>query len=116
MGSGVEFGPSENAVIDTAATWSRGLGIVYFIQSVGQLLNLNIIGAPIYLFIGLGYWKGGTSLKHVTQTQGNDVQHLLTALDQFGSAFMIRIVCTIIVGVFVAIATVIGILALLASM
>jgi hypothetical protein len=115
MGGGVEFGPSENAVLDGAALWSKVLGVVYFVQSAGQLINLNIIAAPITFFMGLGYWKGGTSLKHVTQTQGNDVQHLMTALDQFGTTFMIRIVCTIILIVFVAILLAIGVIAAIAS-
>ncbi len=93
---GVEFGPAQNAEIEGTATWARVLGIVGFVQAGYQLLSVNLIGAIISLVIALAFFKGGGSLRTVTQTQGQDVHHLISALGQFGSAFMVRIVLTAI--------------------
>lgn len=118
MSGGVEFGAGENKVMEETAKWAKGVGFIQFVQAMLQLANFSVfslIAIPVYCCIGLGFTKGGSSLQAVSRTQGNDVPHLMTALDQFGSAFLIRIVCTCLFAGLILIAMVIGVIAAAAS-
>lgn len=90
--SGYEFTPAQDAIIGKAATWARWLGIVMFIEAGLQLVNINLIGVVIHGAIGYFFWKGGTSLQSVVDTQGHDIAHLMSALEQVGHALLIRLI------------------------
>ncbi|MBX3185999.1 MAG: hypothetical protein KF819_03245 [Labilithrix sp.] len=102
-----EFNDMENAVIDKTAGRAKLWGIIS--TSIGALQILGSCGAIanpgmatylpagiIAIVIGVTFMGVGNSLKNVVQTQGNDVMHMMQALEKMGSAFMIQIVCAII--------------------
>jgi hypothetical protein len=91
-----EFGPAEDAEIGKTATWAKALGALGFVNAASQLLSTNIMGAIIAGAIGLLFFKGGTALANVVQTKGHDVHHVVSALDQFGQAFLARFIILVL--------------------
>jgi hypothetical protein len=115
-GGGYEFNDQENAVISQAAFWARLLGIFLIITGAVALLNCNVISFALDLAVGIAFLGGATSLTAVVNTQGNDVQHMMTALTKLGSAFKIRVIVTLIaVGLLAVGAALITVLALSAA-
>jgi hypothetical protein len=95
-GGGYEFNQQENAVIAQAAFWARLLGIFLIVTGAVAMLNCNIIQFALDLAVGIAFLGGATSLNAVVNTQGNDVQHMMTALTKLGGAFKIRVIVTFI--------------------
>jgi hypothetical protein len=95
-GGGYEFNQQENAVIAQAAFWARLLGIFLIVTGAVAMLNCNIIQFALDLAVGIAFLGGATSLNAVVNTQGNDVQHMMTALTKLGGAFKIRVIVTLI--------------------
>jgi hypothetical protein len=102
-----EFNDMENSVIDKTAGRAKLWGIIS--TTIGALQCLASCGAVanpgmasylpsgiIAIVIGVTFIGVGNSLKMVVQTQGNDLMHMMQALQKMGSAFMIQIVCAII--------------------
>jgi hypothetical protein len=112
-----EFNDYENSVIDKAAgrakLWgiiSTALGALQIIGSCGMFaspplasyLPAGIVGVVVGVtFIGLG-----NSLKAVVATQGNDLMHMMQAMQKMSTAFIIQIICAIVGFVLAAIALV----------
>ena len=106
-----EFTSLENKTIGKAALWTKGVGIISFLNAGLQLLEIGeksllgiIITMAIYVAIGVAFFKGGVAFQKVVDTEGNDIAHMMEALTKVGSAFMIRIVITVIAVVFVLLA------------
>ena len=80
------------------------------------VLNLNIVQIGISLAVGISFFQGGRAFQSVVDTQGNDIHHMMQALEKIGTAFMIRIVVTLIavvlIGVLLAIVAAVGMAAL----
>ena len=95
-GGDYEFNHVENAVIAQAAFWARMLGIFLIITGVAALLNCNVIGFGLDLWIGISFLGGATALTAVVNTQGNDIFHMMTALTKLGTAFKIRVIVTLV--------------------
>ena len=93
---GYEFSDDENAVISKAAYWARLLGVFMIISGVGSLYSCNVISFAIDLAVGITFIGAATSLKQVVDTQGNDIQHMMTALGKLRSAFKIRVIVAIV--------------------
>jgi hypothetical protein len=102
-----EFNDMENSVIDKTAGRAKLWGIIS--TTVGALQVLGSCGAVanpgwamylpagiVAIVVGVTFMGVGNSLKNVVQTQGNDVMHMMQALEKMGSAFMIQIVCAIV--------------------
>jgi hypothetical protein len=98
---GYEFGETENRVIAAAATWTLILGIITILQAVGNLFGekSNFINAGLNATIGAFMIGSSMAFRKVVNTQGNDVAHLIEALDKFSTVLIIRIICLILVGV-----------------
>ncbi len=113
-GRGYEFRDSENEVIRKAAGGAKFLGILFFIQAGLQLFNFNIIAIAINVALGVSFFQGGKSLQAVTETQGNDIPHLMEGLEKLSSALLIRLVLVgialglVALGVLVLFALVLG--------
>lgn len=107
---GYEFSSSENARIGRAATWAKGVAIILFVQAALALIGFNLISVAIDVAIGLSFWGGAKKLQEVVQTRGNDVTHMMHALDKLSMAFLIRI---ILVGIVMGFALIGGIVAAL---
>ena len=95
-GGGYEFDQFQNQVIAQAAFWARLLGIFLIITGAVALLNCNVISFALDLAVGLAFLGGATAFNAVVNTQGNDIMHLMTALDKIGRAFKIRVIVTFI--------------------
>ncbi|MBS2012015.1 MAG: hypothetical protein JST00_03955 [Deltaproteobacteria bacterium] len=95
MGYEYEFSDEENRGIASAAFWARLLAIFLIITGVASLVNCNIVAFGIDLGIGLTFLGAASSLTAVVNTQGNDIQHMMTALGKLGSAFKIRVFVTL---------------------
>lgn len=102
-----EFTDAENAIIDKTAsrakTWgiiSIVIGALQLLASLGAVVNKTLLGqAPggiVALVVGVSFLGAGTSLKNVVQTQGNDIPHMMVALQKISSAFFVQIIATIV--------------------
>ena len=102
-----EFNDMENSIIDKTASraklWgiiSTTLGGLQCLASCGAVANAGMASylpaGIIAIVFGVTFMGVGNSLKMVVQTQGNDVMHMMQALQKMGSAFMVQIVCAII--------------------
>jgi hypothetical protein len=91
-----EFGPNEDAEIGKTAMWAKAIGALGFVNAASQLLGGSLMGAIIAGAIGLLFFKGGTALASVVQTRGHDVHHVVSALDQFGQAFLARFIILVL--------------------
>ena len=114
-GAGYEFSPLENETIAKAAKW---IGFWSWVAIVGGALIgvasavsfdlAGLIMAVVYVIIGLYYRGAATSMKSVVETAGNDIAHLMTALDKLASAFKIMGILFIIGIVLAVIAGMVG--------
>ena len=112
-----EFGPYENEIIGKAGKWigywswiaifsGIAMGVGALIS--GEDVAGGLIMGAVYVFVGIYFRGGAAAMKEVVSTQGNDVQHLMTALDRLASAFKVMVLL-VFIGVVLAVA--IGILA-----
>ncbi len=86
-----EFTAEQNTTVATVARWAKALAILMFVQAAFALFSGNWLGAAIDMCLGLPLWGGGTSLTNVVVTQGNDIGHLMQALDKLSTVFAIRV-------------------------
>ena len=98
--SSYEFGPAENETVGKAARWigfwawvSIGAGIVSGVAGFlgaesGDLIG-GLITAAIYILIGVYFHSAAGSMRSVVTTSGNDIAHLMSALDRLASAFKV---------------------------
>lgn len=110
-----EFGPHENEVIRSAAKWIGYWSWIAIISGVllgvGGLVGEDPIGGlimgTIYVIVG-AYFRGAAgSMKEVVSTAGNDVAHLMTALDKLSAAFKVMV---LLVFIGVVLATLVAVL------
>jgi hypothetical protein len=110
-----EFSEQENKTVERAAAWAKGLGLIMFIECGLQLINLNVLGLLLHATLGYFFWRGGQALTEVVETEGNDVQHLLEALEKLGTALQIRIIVVSVVAVVLFIGGLLGVFLFLGS-
>lgn len=91
-----EFSDAENQTIAGAARWARALGIVLVVNGALMILDCNVIGAALNIWVGAYFIGGGGSLDSVVKTQGNDVANMMQALAKLGTAFKIRVIITLV--------------------
>lgn len=121
-----EFNDFENSVIDKTAgrakLWgiiSTVIGALQLVGSCGMVANASyatyLPSGIIALVVGITFIGVGNSLKSVVQTQGNDMMHMMQAMQKIGSAFMIQIIATIVGVVLLAIIMVLTMFVLVAA-
>ena len=121
-----EFNDFENQIIDKTAgrakLWgiiSTVIGALQLVGSCGMVANASyatyLPSGIIALVVGITFIGVGNSLKSVVQTQGNDMMHMMQAMQKLGSAFMIQIIATIIGIVLVALIMVLAMFVLVAA-
>jgi hypothetical protein len=86
-----EFTTDQNSTLASVAKWAKALSIIMFVQAGTAFLSGNHLGALIDIALGILLWGGATSLGAVVTTQGNDVRHLMQALDKLSTLFAIRV-------------------------
>ena len=94
-----EFTAAQNEILKKAATWAGLLAWILMasggLMAIGGILSLDVerlgalIAAAIYFIIGINFRGAAVSMKTVVETAGNDIDHLMTALDKLGSAFKV---------------------------
>jgi hypothetical protein len=101
-----EFNDTENAVVDKTASRAKLWGIISITLGVLQLgsscgalaspmMATNLPAGIVGIVVGISFLGVGNSLKAVVQTQGNDVAHMMQALEKMGGAFLVQIICAI---------------------
>lgn len=111
-----EFTPAQNEILGRAARWT---GLFAWIMIVGSVLMalaaifsgegtsiVALIMAAVYFLIGLTFRGAAVSMNQVVRTEGNDMDHLMTAVDKLGSAFKIVGIVFLLGVVLTAVATV----------
>ena len=102
-----EFNEYENSIIDKTASRAKLWGIIS--TTVGALQILASCGmfasatfatylpaGIVAIVVGVTFIGAGNSLKSVVTTQGNDLMHLMQAMQKMSSAFIIEIICAIV--------------------
>jgi hypothetical protein len=111
-----EFTDAENQVLRKAATWtglfawmmmvSSGLMAVAGLLS-GEATSIGaLIAAAIYFAVGFTFRGAAKSMGEVVRTTGNDIDHLMDAVDKLGSAFKVMGIVFLVGAVASVIATV----------
>ncbi len=99
-----EFGSRENEIIGRAATWIGYWSWIAILSGIlsglGGLVSEDPIGSlimgTIYVIVGAYFRGAATSMRDVVSTAGNDVDHLMTALDRLSSAFKVMVLLVFI--------------------
>jgi hypothetical protein len=106
-----EFTGRENELVGKAGTWSLALAGASFVMMVVHLIyaidgtdlagsslrllvfdmGAGVVSAGCYLAAAALFALLGTALRRVVSTQGNDLKHMLTALDTLHRIFVLRI-------------------------
>jgi hypothetical protein len=102
-----EFNEIENSIIDKTAARARLWGFVSILVGLAQLLSscgavknrvlvANLPLGIVAVIVGITFIGVGNSLRSVVKTRGNDLMHMMLALQKMGTAFMIQILCGIV--------------------
>lgn len=120
-----EFTPAQNEILQKAATWTGFFAWIMMVgaglMAIGGLLSGEassigaLIAAAIYFTIGFTFRGAAGSMKAVVQTTGNDIDHLMIAIDKLGSAFKVMGI-VFLIGVVLSVATTVAIWAWMSSL
>ena len=108
--AGYEFTVPQNVVIRKTATYAKVWGIFSIVLGAMQILvGLSggdlLLAGIVSIVIGTVFIGVAGSLKAVVVTEGNDIDHMMAALQKLGNAFLIQVVATVtavVVGIFAA--------------
>ena len=90
-GAGYEFSATENETIGKVALWTKVLAGALAVQALFSLYNGNYLGVVIEAIVIVSLFQGAQAFDAVVNSQGNDVMHLMEALDKVATVFAIRI-------------------------
>lgn len=98
--AGYEFTVPQNAVIQKTATYAKVWGIFSIVLGAMQILmGLSgggfLLAGIVSIVIGTVFIGVASSLKAVVVTEGNDIDHMMDALQKLGNAFLIQVVATV---------------------
>ena len=102
-----EFNDYENSIIEKTASRAKLWGIISTTIGAIQILgSCGMVASPtlatylpagiVAIVVGVTFIGAGNSLKAVVSTQGNDLMHLMQAMQKMSTAFIIEIICAII--------------------
>ncbi len=100
--AGYEFTVPQNAIIEKTATYARLWGIISIVVGAIQILMglgswTELPGGIVSVLIGIAFVGAAGSLKAVVDTEGNDIDHMMTAVQKLGTAFLIQVGVTAVV-------------------
>ena len=94
-----EFTPEQNEVLESAARWVGVFAWIMIassiIMTIGGVLSADegsigaLIAAAVYFTVGMSFRGSASSMQEVVKTEGNDIPHLMAALDSLASAFQV---------------------------
>jgi hypothetical protein len=98
-GGHYEFTPAQNEVLATASRWVGLFAWIMILSAVimtlGGILGADetsigaYIAAAVYVTIGINFRGSAAAMKKVVSTEGNDISHLMTGIDDLASAFQV---------------------------
>ncbi len=102
-----EFNDYENSIIEKTASraklWgiiSTTIGALQIVGSCGMFASPSLAtylpAGIVAIVVGVTFIGAGNSLKAVVSTQGNDLMHLMQAMQKMSTAFIIEIICAIV--------------------
>lgn len=94
-----EFSQEDNVVIGKAAFWARMLAISLLIAGGLTLFSCNVVAIAFYVIIAIPFLMAANSLQRVVDTQGSDISHMMEAIQQLGTAFVVKLIVTLLVAV-----------------
>lgn len=112
-----EFTGAQNQIVGKTATWAKAWGWIGILtgalMALGGIFTLpvgvaNLVFGGFYIFIGMLFKGAGDALQAVVDTAGNDIAHLMTALEKLGTAFKIT-------GILMLIGFVLGVVAVVVA-
>jgi hypothetical protein len=121
--SGYEFTPAQNMTIQVLGQRMKFIGILNMVfagfMTIGGVIVLFkfpiqaiVAFAEVALFAFMGLWnyKGAASFKMIVETSGNDIAHLMNALEDLRKIYNLQYWLMIIVLVLVAIGIIAAVL------
>lgn len=96
--SGHEFTAEQNKVIKDLSQAMMIVAIAWFVYG-GISLIVPFVGwvtGAILIAIGVYLWGAMKSMKSIVETEGNDIEHLMQAIDKLRSYFKTFAILTII--------------------
>jgi len=104
QGDEFEFNDSHNLVFDGVARWMKIVGIIEIllgvIYAIPAVINLAVLNTPpvviaalhIVVVAMMGVWtiKASGSVRAIVTTEGDDVRHLMEALDKLKKLFFLQ--------------------------
>ena len=104
---GYEFTEQENSVISALGTAMLIVSIVLWLSGLALLLlsiyAIAIVGigiAVLVMSLGMYLWKAARSMRKIVKTQGQDIMHLMEAVENLTDYFKtIGIVLLIVLGI-----------------
>ena len=102
-----EFNDKENDVIARAANRTRAWGVLSMllggmnviaggIAFLYPILLANLVSGVVSMVVGASFVRAARSLSSVVTTQGDDVRHMMEALDRVSTALVVQMVSTLI--------------------
>ena len=102
-----EFNEYENSIIEKTASraklWgiiSTTIGALQIVGSCGMFASPTLAtylpAGIVAIVVGVTFIGAGNSLKAVVSTQGNDLMHLMQAMQKMSTAFIIEIICAVV--------------------
>lgn len=104
--SGHEFTAEQNKVITDLSQAMLIVAIGFFAAAVGSVLSFKanllgaIVGAVVNGMVGKTLLDSRQSMQAVVNTQGDDIGHLMTAMDKLSSLFKIYGILMLILAFF----------------
>ena len=98
--AGYEFTVPQNAIIQKTATYAKLWGIFSVVLgAINTLVGLaswaQLAAGIVSIVIGTVFIGVAGSLKAVVVTEGNDIDHMMAALQKLGNAFLIQVITTV---------------------
>lgn len=129
MGGGFgnyEFSDNENGIIGKAASRAKLWGVISIVVGACNVLAgfgcfakpdliVNFFSGITAIVVGVVFLGVGGSLKMICDSQGNDIAHLMQAMQKLSSAFLIQTIVTIVGAVLFLLAFVLVAFVLVAS-
>ena len=93
-----EFSERENEVFSSIALVAKMWGGIAVLSGAplallgSESITILVCGIGMCL-IGISFWRSGSALRSVVDTEGNDVSHALDGLRHLTKAFRIQVAC-----------------------
>ena len=97
---GYEFSQVENMTVAACGKGATILAIVLFVLAAGAVLSVcadplsGMVTLVERIVGGVFLLTAAQALKLVTQTQGNDIAHMMGALGKLRNMFLVRLIAT----------------------